>query len=319
MIFILSVAALLLHAALMLAAAPLLVGGIRWLKARLLGRTGPPLLQPWRDLLRLARKQPVLAENASLLFRAAPSVSFAAILAAVGLLPSFTLGMAAAPSADLLVFAGLLSLSRCSLALAGLDVGTAFGGVGASRAMTLAAFAEPALIFAIFTLALLAGTTNIDIIASTMRESSLSLRLSLGLVLVSILLVASAENGRIPVGDPATNLELTMLHEATALEYSGRHLALIQWGMALKLLVWLTLIATVFVPMGVATSGANPLSWLVGLLAWAAKLGVLAVELALFETATARMGLFRIPEFLGVAILLGLLAAIFLYFREGSA
>jgi formate hydrogenlyase subunit 4 len=319
MIVILSVLAQLLHIALMLAAAPLLVGGIRRLKARLLGRAGPPLLQPWRDLLRLARKQPVLANNASWLFRAAPAVAFAAILTTAALVPSFTLGMACAPISDLLVIAGLLTLSRCVLALAGLDAGTAFGGIGASREMTFSVFAEPALILVIFTLALLVGTTNLDAISVVVREGTLGLRVSLGLVLVSIVAIAVAENGRIPIDNPATHLELTMVHEAMVLEYSGRHLALIEWGVALKLLVWLTLISAIFVPMGAANAGDNPLSWLGGLVAWAAKVGVLAAGLGLFETTIAKMRVFRVPEFLGVALLLGLLAAIFLFVSQGFA
>ncbi len=319
MSFVLSTVALLLHVALMLAAAPLLVGGTIRLKARLLGRAGPPLLQPWRDLLRLAHKQPVLAENASWLFCAAPAVSFASILAAAGLLPSFTLGMASAPFADLLAFAGLLGVSRCTLALAGMDAGTAFGGLGASRQIAFSIFAEPALILVVFTFALLVGSTNIDLIAGTVGDGSPGLRVSLGLVLVGILILAIAENGRIPADNPATNLELTMVHEAVALEYSGRHLALIEWGRALKLLVWLTLIVSVFVPAGAATAGASPLYWLVGLLACVAKLGALALALSLLETATARMRVFRVPEFLGIAVLLGLLAALVVLASGGLA
>jgi formate hydrogenlyase subunit 4 len=309
----------LLHAALMLAAAPLLVGLLARAKARLLGRRGASPLRPWRDLRRLARKQPVLAENASRLFEAAPAVSFAATLAAAALVPSFALGMTTAPIADLLVIAGLLSLGRCVIALAGMDVGTAFGGLGASRAMTFAVFAEPGLLLVFFTLALLVGSTNLPIIAEALREGWLGPRLSLGLALGSILAIALAENGRIPVDNPATDLELTMVHEAMVLEYSGRHLALIEWGAALRLLLWLTLIGTIFLPFGAAAPGASPLSWPLGLLAWAAKLGVLGGGLAAFETLTARMRLFRVPEFLGIALLVALLAAIFLIVSQGFA
>lgn len=319
MTFLMSVAALLLHGALMLAAAPLLIGAIRRLKARLLGRWGPPLMQPWRDLVRLARKQPVLVENASPIFRTAPAVSFAAILTAALLVPSFTLGMATAPLADMLVILGLLTLSRCTIALAGMDIGTAFGGIGASREMTFAVFAEPALMLVIFTLALLVGTTNLDVIAGTLREGTLGLRVSLGLILIAIMLVAIAENGRIPVDNPATHLELTMVHEAMVLEYSGRDLALIEWGVALKLLLWLTLIPTIFVPFGTAAPGASPLAWVPGLVAWAIKVGVLATALCVFETAIAKMRVFRVPEFLGFALLLGLLAAVFLFVSQGFA
>src|SRR6185437_8043421 len=230
----------LLHIALMLAAAPLLTGIVRWLKARLLGRVGPSPLQPWRDLARLARKQPVLAENATPLFEAAPIVQFAIIGVAALLVPSFALGMASAPVADLLVIAGLLTFARCTLALAGMDVGTGFGGIGASREMMFAVFAEPALLMVIFTLALLAGTTNLDAVA--------------------FIAVALTETGRIPVDNPGTHLELTMVHEAMVLEYSGRDLALIDGAAMLKLLLWFTLIATVFVPFGAAPAGAGPLA-----------------------------------------------------------
>jgi formate hydrogenlyase subunit 4 len=308
-----------LHAALMLAAAPLLAGLLHWVKARLLGRRGASPMQPWRELRLLANKQPVLAENASWLFQAAPAVSFAATLAAAALVPSFALGMTTAPIADLLVIASLLSLGRCAIALAGMDIGTAFGGLGASREMTFAAFAEPGLLLVIFTLALLVGTTNLPIIAEALREGWLGLRLSLGLALVAIIAIALAENDRIPVGNPATHLELTMVHEAMVLEYSGRHLALIEWGAALRLLLWLTLIGTIFVPFGAASPGASPLFWPLGLLAWTAKVGAMAGGLALFETLTARMRLFRVPEFLGVALLLGLLAVIFLFVSQGFA
>jgi formate hydrogenlyase subunit 4 len=308
-----------LHIALVLAAAPLLVGYVRLLKARLLGRVGPPLVQPWRDLLRLARKQPVLAENASFLFAGAPAVSFAATLAAAALVPTFAFGMTTAPIADLLLIAGLLTLGRCTLALAGMDIGTAFGGIGASREMTFSVFAEPALLLVIFTLALLAGTTNLDVIATLLREGTLGLRVSLGLALVAIVIVAIAENGRIPVDNPATHLELTMVHEAMVLEYSGRHLALIEWGASLRLLLWLTLICTIFVPFGAAQATGWPVWWLTGALAWVAKILVLATALGLFETSVAKMRVFRVPEFLGIALLLGLLAAIFLFVSQGFA
>ncbi len=314
---IIALIAQLLHIALMLAAAPLLIGLIRRIKARLLGRAGPSLIQPFRDLQRLLRKQPVLADNASWLFAAAPAVSFAATLAAAALIPSFALGMTTAPLADMIVIAGLLTLSRVVLALAGMDIGTAFGGIGASREMTFAVFAEPALLLVIFTLALLAGSTNLDVIATVLREGTLGLRVSLGLSMVAVITIAIVENGRIPVDNPATHLELTMVHEAMVLEYSGRHLALIEWGVALRLLLWLTLICTIFVPFGSGQASGFPPYWITGALAWAAKLGVLAIALAVFESSIAKMRVFRVPEFLGIALLLGVLAVIFLFVSQG--
>jgi formate hydrogenlyase subunit 4 len=317
MTVLLSLVSLTVHILLMLALAPVLVGFIRWTKARLIGRVGPPVMQPWRDLRRLARKQPLLAENASWLFRAAPAAVFAATLAAAVLVPGFALGMVTAPLADLLVIAGLLALARCTLALAGLDIGTAFGGIGASRAMTFAAFAEPAMLLVIFALALLAGTTNLDVIAQVLRDGGVGLRLSMGLALVAIVAVAMAGSDRMPIDNPATQLELTMVHEAMVLEYSARHLALIEWAAALKLLLWMTLIATIFVPFGMATPESGPLVWLLALPVWGLKVGVLASVLALFESAIAGMQGFRVPELLGVAVLLGLLAVLFLLVSQG--
>ena len=309
----------LLHIGLMLLAAPLVVGLIRKVKARLLGRIGPPILQPWRDLARLARKQPVLAENASWVFSGAPAVAFTATLAAAALVPSFALGMTGAPLADLLVIAGLLTLARCALGLAGMDVGTAFGGIGSSREMMFAVFAEPALLLVIFTLSLLAGSTNLDAIAGALHDGALGLRVSLGLGLIAMLAIAIAENGRIPVDNPATHLELTMVHEAMVLEYSGRHLALIELAASLKLLLWFTLIATVFGPFGLAPPGLAPLSWAVAMLFWVGKMALLGAALAVFETTRAKMRVFRVPEFLGVAMLLAMLAAVLLLVSQGFA
>ncbi len=306
-----------LHIVLMLGAAPLLVGLIRLMRARLVGRTGPKLLQPYRDLRRLLRKQPVLADNASFVFRGAPAVSFAATAAAAFLVPSFASGMALAPTGDLLVIAGLLALARASLALAAMDVGTAFGGLGASREMAFGVFAEPALLLIFLTLALLAGTTNLDLIAALVRDGGLGLRVSMGLVLLATIAVGLVENDRVPTGNPETHLELTMVHEAMVLEYSGRYLALIEAGAAVKLLLWLTLIATIFLPAGLAPAGILPLAWLGGLVAWAVKIFLLAAGLAVLETGIARMRLFRVPEFLGVALLLGILAALFLFVSQG--
>jgi formate hydrogenlyase subunit 4 len=313
------IVALVLHAVLMVAAAPLLVGLVRWTKARLLGRVGASILQPWRDMRRLVRKQPVVAEGASWVFTTAPIVSLAAVAAAALLVPSFTLGMATAPAADLIVLGGLFAASRCAMALAGMDIGTAFGGIGASRSMTFAVFAEPAFLLVIFTLALLASTTNLVVIAGLLREGAFGLRVSLALVLIAMVMVALVETGRLPADNPATHLELTMVHEAQVLEYSGWHLAMIEMASALKLLVWLSLLAVLFVPAGIAGSGGSPVAWATGLVVWGAKIGVMAIALAVFETGTAKMRVFRVPEFLGVALLLGLLAAVLLFVSQGFA
>jgi formate hydrogenlyase subunit 4 len=285
----------------------------------MIGRSGPSMVQPWRDLARLLRKQPVVAEGTSWLFRAAPAVSLAAALTACALVPSFALGMITAPLSDLLVIAGLLALSRAVTALAAMDTGTAFGGIGASREMAFSTFAEPALLLVVFTLALLAGTTNLDAIATLIGSGALGLRVSLALALAALAAVAVAETGRVPVDNPATHLELTMVHEAMVLEYSGRHLALIEMAACLKLLLWMSLLAVVFAPFGIAQAAQSTLLWLPAMAIWLLKIGVLAVTLAGFEASRAKMRVFRVPEFLGVALLLGLLAAIFLFVSQGFA
>ncbi|MDR3524669.1 MAG: NADH-quinone oxidoreductase subunit H [Acetobacteraceae bacterium] len=316
--------ALLLHMALMLATAPLLIGLARKAKARMVGREGPPIVQPWRDIARLLRKQPVVADSTSWLFRAAPTVSLAATLAAAALVPSFALGMLSGDASDLLVLAGLLALGRAALALAGMDTGTSFGGIGASREMTFAVVAEPALLLVIYTLALLAGTTNLDSIVNLIASGVLGLRISMAMALVAACLVAIAECGRVPVDNPATHLELTMVHEAMVLEYSGRHLALIELTAALRLLVWTSLILVIFAPFGIAPRPAEggawiALLWVRGLLAWGAKVTVLGLILAAFETTRAKLRVFRVPELLGAALLLGFLAAILLFVSQGFA
>ena len=308
-----------LHVALMLAAAPLVVGVIRWLKARMMGRRGASPLQPLRDLEKLLRKTPVLAENASIVSEAAPYAGFAACLVAIALVPSFARGMAFAPLSDLILLAGLLAVARMALALAGMDVGTAFGGLGAAREMSFSAFAEPALLLSVLTFAILAGTTNLDLIAATFRDGALGLRVSLLLAGMAMLAVAVAENARIPVDNPATHLELTMVHEAMLLESSGRHLALWEFQAALKLELWLALLAAVFLPFGAAPAGAGPLAWGLGLLAWLVKMAGFTLALAVFESAIAKMRVFRVPEFLGAALLLALLAAALLFVSTGLA
>ena len=316
--------ALLFHILLMLATAPLLVGLARLAKARLVARQGPPLLQPWRDIARLLRKQPVVADSTSWLFRTAPTICLAATIAAAALVPSFALGMVGGAEADLIVLAGLLGISRAVLALAGMDSGTSFGGIGASREMTFAVFAEPALVLVIFTLALLTGSTNLDAISGITISGALGLRISMAMALVAACLVAIAECGRIPVDNPATHLELTMVHEAMVLEYSGRHLAMIELAGALRLLVWFSLIVAIFVPFGMsprpADTGALLLGfWLLGLIAWTLKMSILSLALAAFETSRAKLRVFRVPELLGMALLLGLLAAILLFVSQGFA
>ena len=296
--------------ALVLLLAPLLTGFVRKLKARLLRRRGPSLLQPYRDLLRLLRKDVVLANNASWLFRAVPYLIFAATWVAAALVPTFATGLPFSWSADLIAIIALLGSARFLLALAGLDVGTSFGGIGSSREMMIASLAEPAMIMIVFTLALIAGSTQLSTVAESLLSSGVGLRVSLGLALIALVMVALAENARIPIDNPATHLELTMVHEAMVLEYSGRHLALIVFSASLKLLLYLSIIACVFSPWGLAPPEAGLAAYVLGGAVYLAKLAVGGFLLAVFETAIAKMRVFRVPDFLGAALMLGLLAAL---------
>jgi formate hydrogenlyase subunit 4 len=298
---------------LVLLLAPLLTGVTRKVKARLLLRRGPPIVQPYRDLVRLMRKEVVLAENASWLFRVIPYLAFAATWVAASLVPTFRTGLLFSWSADLIAIVALLGSARFFLALAGLDVGTSFGGIGSSREVMIASLAEPAMIMIIFTLALIAGSTQLSTMAGFLVSSEVGLRVSLALALLALIMVAIAENARIPVDNPATHLELTMVHEAMVLEYSGRHLALIELSASLKLLLYVSLIACLFVPWGLVPPVAGLGLLMVGLVAYVIKLAVGGLLLALFETSIAKMRVFRVPEFLGAALMLGLLATLLLF------
>ena len=302
---------------LVLLLAPLFTGYVRKVKARLVRRQGPPLLQPYRDLVRLVRKEVVLAESASWLFRTIPYLVFAAIWVAASLVPTFRTGLMFSWSADLIAIIALLGSARFLLALAGMDVGTSFGGIGSSREVMIASLAEPAMIMIVFTLALIAGSTQLSTMAAFMASSAVGLRVSLGLGLIALTMVAIAENGRIPIDNPATHLELTMVHEAMVLEYSGRHLALIELSSSLKLLLYVSVIACLFAPWGIEFAGAAVPTLAVGIAAYIGKLAVGGFLLALFETSIAKMRVFRVPEFLGAALMLGLLATL-LRFVSGS-
>ncbi len=299
--------------AVVLLLAPLLTGFVRKVKARLVRRQGPSVLQPYRDLMRLIRKDVVLAESASWLFRVVPYLVFAATWVAAALVPTFAIGLIFGWTADLIALIALLGSARFFLALAGMDVGTSFGGIGSSREAMIASLAEPAMLLIVFTLALVAGSTQLSTIAAVLASPDVGLRVSLGMALVALIMVALAENARIPVDNPATHLELTMVHEAMVLEYSGRHLAMIELAASLKLLLYVSLIASVFVPWGLTGPGSGPTAYGLAAIAYLAKLAVGGFLLALFETAIAKMRVFRVPEFLGAALMLGLLATLLLF------
>jgi formate hydrogenlyase subunit 4 len=213
----------------------------------------------------------------------------------------------------MIAIVALLGSARFMLALAGLDVGTSFGGIGSSREMMIASLAEPAMLMVVFTVALLAGSTQLSSIAAFMQGPGVGLRVSLALALVALVMVALAENARIPVDNPATHLELTMVHEAMILEYSGRHLAMIEAASFVKLLLYVSVIACVFAPWGIAVAGEGPAAYLAGLAAYVGKLAVGGLLLAVFETAIAKMRVFRVSDFLGAALMLGVLATLLLF------
>ncbi len=295
-----------LQTALFVAAAPLLVGWVRRVRCHLQNRAAPSLFQPYRDLAKLLRKHVVLAERASWLFRAAPYIVFGSTILAAACVPLIALKLPTAAIADVIVLVGFLALGRFFLALAGMDIGTAFGGMGSSREMMIGALAEPVMLMAVFTLSMTASTTNLSEAVSYTLGSGLVLRPSFIFAMLGLMMVAVAESGRIPVDNPATHLELTMVHEAMILEYSGRHLALIEWAGKIKLMIYLALIANIFLPWGIADDfTADKLAF--GTVAIAAKLALLGLLLVVWETIMAKMRLFRVPQFLGFAFLLALL------------
>ena len=254
-----------------------------------------------------------MAENASWLFREIPYLIFAATWVAIAMVPTFRTGLVFSWSADLIAIVALLGSARFFLALAGLDVGTSFGGIGASREVMIASLAEPAMLMITFTLALIAGSTQLSSMAEYMVSPAVGLRVSLGLALIALIIVAIAENARIPVDNPATHLELTMVHEAMVLEYSGRHLALIELASSLKLLLYLSLIACLFLPWGLAAPGEASEALAIGVVAYCAKVAGLGFLLALFETTIAKMRVFRVPELSGAALMLSLLATLLMF------
>ncbi|KAF2990004.1 NADH-quinone oxidoreductase subunit H [Methylocystis sp. MJC1] len=298
--------------ALVLALAPVLIGFTRKVKARLLRRRGPPLLQPWYDLIRLLRKDVVLAHDASWLYRAAPYLIFATTWVAASLVPTFATGLMFSWIADLIALTALLGAARFFLALAGMDVGTSFGGIGSSRETMFGSLAEPATIMIAFIVSLIAGSTQLSEVAAYMA-SDFALRVSVLFALIGLIIVAIAENGRIPVDNPATHLELTMVHEAMILEYSGRHLAIIEMASALKLLLYVSLISCIFFPFGIAHPDGSLADMGYGVAFYVLKIFVAGFLLALFEVSTAKMRVFRVSDFLGAALMLGLLGTLLVF------
>jgi formate hydrogenlyase subunit 4 len=299
---------ILLQTVLLLLLAPLLSGCIRNWKAKLQNRRGARIWQPYSDLIKFLRKDMVISENASWVFSFAPYVVFITALVAGLLVPMVTVQAPLSLFGDVLALVGLLALGRFFLALGGLDPGSAFGGMGSSREMTIAAIAEPAMMLAIFTVAISAGSTDISHIVQIAQSPAWKvLNPTHVMAFAALFIVLLAETGRIPVDNPATHLELTMIHEAMLLEYSGRYLALMEWGASIKQLVLMTLLVNIFFPIGMATD-TTPAALGIGALVYVGKLMLIAAAVVVVETTNAKLRLFRVPDLLSAAFVLGTLA-----------
>jgi len=307
-----------LQALLLVLLAPLATGFVATCKARLQNRRGAGVMQPWRNLRKLFAKEVVIAEHASWIFRAAPYVVFTATVMAASVVPAVLVDTPLSLTADVIALVALLALARFFMALAGMDIGTAFGGMGASREMTFAALAEPAMLMSIFVLSLGAHSTNLTTMIHHTLNASLILQPSIAFALVAMLMIAVAENGRIPIDNPATHLELTMIHEAMILEYSGRHLALMEWAAMVKLMLFITLITDLFMPWGMAAE-AGLAGITIALILWVAKLTGLLLALAVVETGLAKLRLFEVPEYLSGAFVIAFLGLLAHYMLEVGA
>jgi formate hydrogenlyase subunit 4 len=289
-----------------LAAAPLLTGWINQWRAWLQSKTAPSLLQPYYVLHKLFQKEPVAAETASPLFRATPYIMFGCMALACGIVPALSTDLPLAPAADAIALVGLFALARVFISLAAMDVGTAFGSLGARREMLIGFLAEPALLMALFSASLITNSTSLAAIVNKMAHSHFQLYPSMAFAGVAFTIVSLAENARVPVDNPATHLELTMVHEALILEYSARHLALLEWATSLKLFAYSCIGLALFFPYGIAQADA-PLGMLISLPALGLKLAVGGFALALIETISAKLRIFRVPEFLSVAFVLAVI------------
>jgi formate hydrogenlyase subunit 4 len=287
--------------------APLLVGWVNQCRAWLQNRSAPPLLQTYYTLHKLFQKEVVLAHNASSLFRCAPYIIFSCMALASAIVPTLSTDLIFSPAADAIALVGLFALARVFIALAGMDVGTAFGSLGARREMLIGFLAEPALLMVFFTASLISQSTSLSTIVETLAHREFAIYPSLAFAGVAFTMVSLAENARVPIDNPTTHLELTMIHEAMILEYSGRHLALIEWAASLKLFAYSCLGIALFSPFGIPEA-SDPLSLSVAGFIMIIKLTIGGFCLALIETLSAKMRIFRAPEFLGTAFLLAVLA-----------
>ncbi|MCG3144662.1 MAG: Formate hydrogenlyase subunit 4 [Gammaproteobacteria bacterium] len=298
--------------------APLFTGWVNQCRAWLQNRRGPGLLQPYRALRKLFHKDAIVAHRASFLFRATPYIRFGSMVLAASIIPTLVTGLPIAPAADVIALVGIFALGRVFMALAAMDIGTAFGTMGARREMLIAFLAEPALLMVFFTPALISQSTSLSTIVHTLAYQPFVIHPGLAFAALAFLMVLLAENARIPIDNPATHLELTMIHEALMLEYSARHLALMDWASNLKLLAYTTIGVALFVPWGIARAVDGSAIW-VALLCLLAKLAAAGAALALLETLSAKLRIFRAPEFLAMAFLLAVLGLLTHVLLEGAA
>ncbi|HJV49852.1 MAG TPA: NADH-quinone oxidoreductase subunit H [Noviherbaspirillum sp.] len=296
----------LLEIVLALAGAPLLTGWVNQCRAWLQNKRAPGLLQPYRMLHKLFYKESVLAEHATPLFRAVPYILFGCLTLACGIIPTLSTDLPLSPAADAIALVGLLALARVFIALAAMDIGTAFGTLGARREMLVGFLAEPALLMVLFSASLITQSTLLPSIVDSLVHRELAIYPSLAFAGVAFTMVSLAENARVPVDNPATHLELTMIHEALILEYSGRHLALVEWAASLKLFAYSCIGIALFFPWGIAEANA-PLAMLLALPVLAVKLAIGGALLAMIEMFSAKMRIFRVPEFLTSAFLLAVI------------
>ena len=305
----------LLQFCLLLGLAPAFAGWVKVLKCRAQGRTAPGILQPYRDIRRLFGKDIVLAENASWVFRLTPYLAFGVTTIAAGIIPLISVDLPLSAATDVIALVMLFGIVRFFTALAGMDIGTAFGGMGSSREMTIASLAEPAMLMAVFTVSLASNSTSLTQMVSVMAQTEFAIRPSLAFALAAYIMIALAETGRIPVDNPATHLELTMIHEAMILEYSGRHLALIEWAGMMKLTLFFALGVAAFCPWGISAGGdIGSLALALGMLTIKLMFG--ALVMVLIETGLAKMRIFRLPDYLGSAFLLATLGMIVFFILE---
>ncbi|MEW6681703.1 MAG: NADH-quinone oxidoreductase subunit H [Nitrospirota bacterium] len=309
----------LLQTAIILGVSPFVVGLIRKVKARLQCRRGANLLQPYSDLAKLFKRGVVVSTTTSWIFTATPYVLFASTLAASVLVPIFLSRVPLSFAGDVITIVSLLTVGTFFLMLAGLDAGSAFGGMGSSREAIVFSLTEPAMMLSIFAVGLTAGSTNMSTIVhnTALLQGIVTDPPPHLMALAALFIVALAETGRVPVDNPATHLELTMIHEAMVLEYSGRYLALVEWASAMKLLLILTLLSNIFAPWGIAIA-AHPAALAVGLGVWLIKISGLAVLVGVIESMFAKLRLFRVTDLLGVAFILSLLALVFFYILRGT-